>query len=243
VRFEELYRSCLTVLGTKRRLDRIPRVHTYGASNHAGTSAIETSVPPTAVLASVAATLAAGSRITPEAAASLVGEALLLWDAANSVVQDRSPKTLKQKAKAARIADAAELRVEFGLHSTGVGSDLVTDGTQYWPKEFPASPKDFFRLVVRRRTRTENTATFREFLRFHLRNIAASHRGEDFNCIPVPSNDEIAESLAGFSKLKFDQFPWDFYAVEFLKFKRWLTKARGQKGANGLHSKRRFLEN
>ena len=193
--------------------------------------------PSPEILATIAAALAGGRAVDEKLAVKLVAEASHLWDAASEAHLRRQPKTVTQKVIEARRKEVATLHAEIGVTSIDPNSTILTEGTDRWPKSFPATLPDFFRLILRQRTEANNMALFREFLDYYCRRLDSTDRLVSLEKTEKPSVNKIVRLIESFKRDGFRKDEWDFFGKLFLEFNALKLSARGRNAAAARHKK------
>lgn len=157
-------------------------------------------LPESLELAGLAATLAGQQRIDTESAKGLARQALVLFEACR--------EHLDTEAKRRAFANVAR------------GERLDQYAGILKPKKFPASFKEFLRIIVRGKTETDRVKMFRDYLRDSIR-MGKSFRTSDRNLANIPKTtlEEWNASLDHYRKKGFELMDWLHVAESFQRWR------------------------
>lgn len=157
-------------------------------------------LPEALELAGLAATLTGQHRINAESAKDLARQALVLFEACREHLD-----TETKRRAFANVARDERLDQYAGIPK---------------PKKFPASFKEFLRIIVGGKTETDRVGMFRDYLRDNIW-MCKSYRATDGNLenIPETTLDEVNDSLARFREKPIEVMDWLHVAESFQRWR------------------------
>ncbi|HTA95932.1 MAG TPA: hypothetical protein VK769_07390 [Verrucomicrobiae bacterium] len=179
-------------------------------------------LPPVSEIAQLAALISHGHPIGLQTWETYAGHAIYLWEVSFQKREDWIAKQAHMKLLR-RKAEAKEAEEKFPM-----------------PKKYPVGLDDFLKFALPKKRPENRMKLYRESIRVsirHSRCFQPSGNVIPFESIPIPTDDEVAATIAHHRATGFDEFQYRHCVGALQNFAAWdekqNLKKRAQSGAAG----------